>query len=176
MPASPRTPKKVSTKAAKKTASSLSAKKAAVKKKPATNEEKPTGYKYADKSAGQPELPPVFDTLKALLMPYVKGSVVMRGGSGGQVALVSEKEIWVEGKKRPELHFAAVLIQKGYVGFYFMPVYSDPEKKELFAPELLKLLKGKACFHIKKLDEVLVKHIKDALKKGHVLYKEKGWV
>lgn len=150
MPASSRTPKKVSTTAVDKTASSLTAKKTAAKKKLATNEEKPTGYKYADKSAGQPELPPIFEALKELLTPYVKGSIVMRGGSGGQVALVSEKEIWVEGKKKPELHFAAVLIQKGYVGFYFMPVYSDPERKELFAPELLKLLKGKACFHIKK--------------------------
>jgi len=38
--------------------------------------------------------------------------------------------------------------------------------KDVFRPELLKLLKGKSCFHIKQLDANLEKQIKEALEKG----------
>ncbi len=37
-----------------------------------------------------------------------------------------------------------------------MPVYAAPEMKQVFAPELLVLLKGKSCFHIKSLDARLM--------------------
>lgn len=57
-----------------------------------------------------------------------------------------------------------------------MPVYAAPERKELFAPELLALLKGKSCFHIKRLDDDLVRQIRDALGEGRRLYEERGWV
>lgn len=169
---------------AKKTAKKT-AKKAAPKKKVTATAatakatpagEKPTGIKYADKSAGQPQLIPIFEELKALLLPYEKGSIVLRGGTGGQLMLVSEKEVVIDGRKKQEMYFAGLLIQKGYVGFYFMPVYVEAEQKALFAPELMKLLKGKSCFHIKKWDDTLKKQVKDALKKGYEVYKEKGWV
>lgn len=142
----------------------------------ASASEKPTGIKYADKSAGQPQLNPIFEELKALVIPYAKGTIALRGGSGGQLTLVSEKEVIVDGRKKPEMYFVAVLVQKGYVGFYFMPVYTEEEQKALFAPELLQLLKGKSCFHIKRWDATLKKQIKEALKKGYEVYKEKGWV
>jgi len=57
-----------------------------------------------------------------------------------------------------------------------MPIYVDTSLREVFKPELLKLLKGKSCFHIKKLDSQLEKQIEDALKKGYDLYKKRGWV
>jgi hypothetical protein len=40
--------------------------------------------------------------------------------------LVGEKPVEVLGRKKDELWFASALIQKGYVGFYYMPVYGDP--------------------------------------------------
>ena len=57
-----------------------------------------------------------------------------------------------------------------------MPVYSDPEMKALFQPELLKLLKGKSCFHIKSLDNQLRDQIRAALEDGFKLYQTRGWV
>jgi hypothetical protein len=57
-----------------------------------------------------------------------------------------------------------------------MPVYAEPEMKTVFDPKFLKLLKGKSCFHIKKLDEELLSMIESALAEGYKLYKEKGWV
>ncbi|MEO5684754.1 MAG: hypothetical protein ABIQ88_19085 [Chitinophagaceae bacterium] len=135
-----------------------------------------TGIKYADKSGGQPHLVLIFNEIKKLLLPYEKGSIKLRGGTGGQILLVSDKPVTIHGKIRDELWFAAALIQKGYVGFYFMPVYTGPEIKEVFKPELLKCLKGKSCFHIKKQDEEILKQIKESLAIGYRKYKEKGWL
>ena len=135
-----------------------------------------TGIKYSDKSGDQPELVPIFDAIKKMLLPYGKGSIKVRGGTGGQITLVSEMPVEIAGKKRDELWFAAALIQRGYVGFYFMPVHTGTEVKEIFKPELLKCLKGKSCFHIKKPDDVIFKQIEEALAKGYRNNKEKGWI
>jgi hypothetical protein len=142
----------------------------------APDKKKDTGYKYSDKSAGQPELVPVFDQLHALISQYEKGTLEKRGGTGGQVALVITKPVVVDGRSYPEMHFAAALIQKGYVGFYFMPVYNQPGLKETLPPALNKLLKGKACYHIKQTDEVILAHIRTALETGYQAYKKAGWV
>jgi len=90
--------------------------------------------------------------------------------------LWSFKDLVIEGRKRKEVFFAGNIIQKDYVGFYFMPVYAEPEVKMLFKPELLRLLKGKSCFHIKVLDEELLGHIRQALADGFALYQKRGWV
>ncbi|TGK09587.1 DUF1801 domain-containing protein [Leptospira selangorensis] len=147
------------------------------KKKSTKNNSSPKrGIKYEDKSPGQPELVPIFNEIKKLMKPYIKGSIKERGDSKGQYGLVSEMEIEVNGKKKPEVYFVGALVQKGYVGFYFMPVYSEPELKKVLPQELLKCLKGKSCFYIKKKDPILLSQIKDALKLGYEDYKKKGWV
>lgn len=159
---------------AKKLAPAKAAKKAVSPKSAGAKAE--TGIKYSDKSAGQPELVPIFNTIKQLLLPYEKGSIKVRGGEGGQMMLVSNKPIEVNGKKRDELWFAGLLVQKGYVGFYFMPVFTKPEVKEIFKPELLKCLKGKSCFHIKKADPLIYAQIEEALEKGYLAHRKRGWL
>lgn len=138
-----------------------------------TKTSKSSTIKYTDKSAGQPELVPIFNSIVKLLEPYAKGSLEKIGGKEGQVTLVSKKEVELAGKKVKEIWFAGALVQKGYVGFYYMPVYVAPEIKPEIGPELLKCLKGKSCFHIKKLDDTVFTQIQDALKKGYALYKKK---
>ena len=44
------------------------------------------GIKYEDKSAGQPDLGPIFARIKELLDGFQKESLRLRGGEGGQVA------------------------------------------------------------------------------------------
>ena len=90
--------------------------------------------------------------------------------------LWSEKDVVVAGRPRKEVFFAGLIVQKGYVGFYFMPVYAEPERKDLFAPELLSLLEGKSCFHVKRLDDELLGQIREALETGRELYRERGWI
>ncbi|WP_316788151.1 hypothetical protein [Pedobacter frigoris] len=118
----------------------------------------------------------IFQTIRAVMQPYTVQGFTNRINSETDYDLWSEKQVLIEGKKRNEVYFAAVMIKKGHVGFYYMPVYVESEMKEIFDPELLKLLKGKSCFHISKLDDVLLMHIENALAAGFKLYKEKGWV
>jgi len=153
----------------------ISSKKTSEKTKK-TNSKKGTGIKYADKSPGQPELIPIFDEIKKLLVPYEKGTMKLLGGSGGQVVLISKKPVEILGRRRDELWFASALIQKAYVGFYFMPVYADTTVKDLIKPELLDCLKGKSCFHIKKYDKRIFSQIKDALNMGYSLWHKRGWL
>ena len=133
------------------------------------------GIKYTDKSPGQPELIPIFEAIKKLLLPYEKGTMNLIS-SAGQVVLVSKKPVEILGRKRDDLWFASALVQKGYVGFYYMPIYGDPKLKQLIKPELLKCLKGKSCFHIKKYDQEIISQIKDALNVGYNLWHKRGWL
>lgn len=57
-----------------------------------------------------------------------------------------------------------------------MPIYVEPGLKKKLSPSLTKLLQGKTCFHIKKLDDDLLKHIETALDEGVNLYKSRGWL
>ena len=146
------------------------------KSSPTKKSTAPKPIKYADKSAGQDEMIKIFNDLHQMLTPYESGSVKKMGGEGGQVSLISHKEVEIAGRKKSELWFAGLLIQKGYVGFYFMPVYVEPEKKRLLGAELLKTLKGKSCFHIKSADPVIYSQIEQALRLGYEEWRKNGWV
>jgi len=123
----------------------------------------------------QNELVPIYKKLKIILKQYEK-PLKPKFDLDSKYDLWSFKELEIEGRKRTEVYFAGLVIQSNYVGFYFMPVYVETEMKKVFKPELLSCLKGKSCFHIKKLDSKLEKQIEQALKKGYALYKKRGWV
>ncbi len=124
----------------------------------------------------QEELLAIFEAVKKEVKPYEKGAVKARIDIQGKYDLWSEKPVEAFGRKYPAMAFASVILQSGYVGFYFMPVYGSDKVKETIPPELLKTLKGKACFHIKTTDKDLMKQIKQALKSGYDAYKKQGWV
>jgi hypothetical protein len=80
------------------------------------------------------------------------------------------------GGKLTDVMLATVILQKGYVGFYLMCIYMNDALKKKLSPALLKLLKGKTCFHLTKLDDGLGKDIELALELGTQSYKERGWL
>ncbi len=121
------------------------------------------------------DLKPIFDQLKPLLEEY-RPPLAAKTENERYFDLWSFKELVIAERKRKEVFFAGLIIQKAYVGFYFMPVYVDQEIKSLFPPELLRLLKGKSCFHIKKLTPELLGQVRGALKAGFQMYQERGWV
>jgi len=65
--------------------------------------------------------------------------------AAGQYHLISSKEVEIAGRKRNDIYFASLLVQKGYIGFYYIPIYANPEIKRDLKPEL-KCLKGKILF------------------------------
>ena len=121
------------------------------------------------------ELKATFRALRVLLKRY-QPPLLPKVDDAGHFDLWSKKDVVIGGRKRTEVYFAGVIIQKSYVGLYYMPVYTSPEMKRLFAPELLSLLKGKSCFHIGTLDARLLAQVKQALEAGFKLYKKNGWV
>lgn len=129
----------------------------------------------ADQTEAVTDLTLIFKALKALLEPY-RPPLAAKVEDERRFELWSVKDLVIEGRKRSEVFFASAIIQKGYVGFYFMPVYTAPEMTSLFRPELLSRLKGKSCFHIKRLDALLLEQIRAALQDGYALYQKRGWV
>jgi hypothetical protein len=120
----------------------------------------------------------IFDSLKAILSQYSPPLVERAGGTKNKrnYHLWSEREVEIAGRKRKEIYFAGLIIQRGYVGFYYMPIYTDEKLENVFEPELLKTLHGKSCFYIRKLDGQTLSQIKSALKTGFDLYKKRGWI
>ncbi len=138
-----------------------------------------TDIKYADKSIGQPELVPIFETIKTLISQYNgKGTLKSTGDNkASQYNVMSFKKIAIAGRQLEGMYFASCLVQKGFVGFYYFPIYASPEAKApIIQPALKKLLKGKTCFHIKKNDPFIMTQIEQALKDGFDMYERMGWV
>lgn len=148
------------------------AKKAIVKKAPA---KKVALKKTISKKPNVPLLLEVFKEIKGIMKEY-ESKLNVRINIEGKYDLWSEKDVEAFGRSYDSMYFAGITIQGGYVGFYFMPIYCDPELKKEFSADFLKLLKGKSCFHIKKLDEATLKEIKKALKIGYAFYKKRNWV
>lgn len=123
-------------------------------------------------------MPDDFDRLRPLLERYSPPLAAREGAVRDKrdYQLYSEKEVEIDGRRRDEIFFAGLIQQKGYVGLYYMPVYAEPELADVFEPELLKLRKGKSCFHVKRLDAETLRRVDDALEKGFALYRERGWI
>jgi hypothetical protein len=67
---------------------------------------------------------PLFAEVKELLAPYA-GRLTVRKDEPGYFDLWSEKDIEVDGRRRKDMFFCGLIIQKSYVGFYFMPLYAE---------------------------------------------------
>jgi hypothetical protein len=98
------------------------------------------------------ELKTLFDTLKPLLQAY-QPPLVPKTNTERCFDPWPLKPVVIDGRKKKEVFFAGLIIQKDYVGFHFMPIYAEMDLKPVFKPALLRPLKGKSCFLVKKLDE-----------------------
>jgi len=79
-------------------------------------------------------------------------AVPCRSGGKPSFQLMVPKPVAIPGAyggKPVDLQMAAVILQKGYVGFYLMCIYMNDATKKKLSPALLKLLKGKTCFHVR---------------------------
>lgn len=80
----------------------------------------------------------------------------------------------MQGKQKVDgFYFASVVPKPKDVRLYFFPIYTDAQDFEHIAPILRKCLKGKSCFHIKKLDKDLQEEITQMIAKGIKIYQKK---
>ena len=105
--------KKVTAKKAAKKLVKKAVKKASVKKE--------TVKKLVFKKPDVPKLLDIFNTIKKEMMPYSPPFNV-RINIEGKYDLWSEKDIEAFGRKYDSMMLAAIIIQSGYVGFYFLPL------------------------------------------------------
>ena len=75
----------------------------------------------------------------------------------------------------PGMYFSSVVARKDMVSFYFFPMYMADGFKE-HIPNMLKTLKGKTCFNIRKPEQVDEKELLALLKKGMAAWKKLGYM
>lgn len=117
----------------------------------------------------------IFKQLRLVLKKFAKGMKVQKD-TARAYELWGKKKATVGGRERDGIFFAAAMIQKNFVGFYFFPIYTNPREFKGIPPELKKCLKGKSCFHVKKNDKKLFGQIRKILTKGRSVYKKAGWI
>ena len=104
----------------------------------------------------------IFKELKTILKQF-EDPLKPKFDLDSKYDLWSFKDVEISGRKRKEVSFASIIIQSSYVGFYYMTIYTDTNLQNVFKPGLMKLLKGKSCFHIRDLDPILKQQIMRAL-------------
>jgi hypothetical protein len=81
------------------------------------------------------------------------------------------KEV-MQGKQKVDgYYFASVIPKAKDCRLYYFPLYTHKDEFSL-SEELQKALKGKSCFHIKKMSAEIEKEIGEMVKKGIEIYKK----
>ena len=90
--------------------------------------------------------------------------------------LYGKRAVSILGRKTQKTYVAGVIMQKHFVGFYFMPIYSHPKHFSIHSPILRKARSGKSCVNIRTLDAAALKEVHRMLKQGIQLYRREGWI
>ena len=125
--------------------------------------------------SAQEKLLDIFGRLRAIMKEY-EDPLKPKFDLEGKYDLWSFKNLEIAGRKRKEVNFASIVVHSKWVGFYYMPIYTDVGLKEFFPERLLGLLSGKSCFRVRELDEELEAQIDEVLEKGYRLYRQRGWI
>lgn len=108
-------------------------------------------------------------TLQAILTTHTP-TLQVRVQNETTFEVAGTKEV-LQGKKKVDGHYFATVMQKPKdCRFYFFPIYTHVDAFKDISPELRKYLKGKSCFHIKKLSADLETEIGEMIAKGVELY------
>jgi len=117
----------------------------------------------------------IFDEMRVILSSYVP-PLSVKIDEDRRYDIYGTKPVQIGRIKKKEMFFASVIIQKYHVGFYFSPIYTHRDRFDDAPEELLHLLKGKSCFHIKRFDTAVFENIRQIMDKGIRIYEEEGWV
>lgn len=108
-------------------------------------------------------------TLKEL---FRKGTppLAVRKDNENVFEVAGTKEV-MQGKQLVDgYYFGSVVPKPKDVRLYFFPIYTHVKEYEDLSPEMRKCLKGKSCFHIKKLSPEMEEEIDGMIQKGVALY------
>jgi len=103
-----------------------------------------------------------FEALRAILEPHAK-RLTVTVDKPGHFELASPT--MTDRVGRP-LFCAAVQINKNYVSYHLMPVYTNAALRKLLSPALRKRMQGKACFNFTTVEPGQLKELAAVTKKG----------
>ena len=77
----------------------------------------------------------------------------------------------MQGKQKVDgYYFGSVVPKPKDIRLYYFPIYTHVDAFSWISDDLRKCLKGKSCFHIKKLDEEFIREIQKMMTKGVNIY------
>ncbi|MCB0521892.1 MAG: hypothetical protein H6577_16515 [Lewinellaceae bacterium] len=121
------------------------------------------------------DLTDIQTTLKNLLSVHVP-PLRVRVDSATAFELAGTKPA-MQGKQKVDgYYFATVMPKPKDVRLYFFPIYTHEAAFSGLSEELRKCLKGKSCFHIKRLSSALEEEIRGMVEQGVALYVKEGLV
>jgi hypothetical protein len=112
-----------------------------------------------------------FAALRAILSEF-DGKLRVSRNEPGKYELVS---LGPTHKGKP-MDFGSVVIQKNYVSFYLMPLYTHPELAKDISHDLKRHKQGKSCFNFTEPDLLLFVQLAALSVAGYRAYQQKGWV
>lgn len=113
----------------------------------------------------------VFDELKAIMLPLTQFLDVTRDEPGNYDVYTS----YLMKNGKPQW-FGGIKIQKNYVSFYLMPVYTNPDLLNDISSELKKRMQGKSCFNFKTMERTLFDELALLSNRAYQDYVSKGIV
>lgn len=130
-----------------------------------------------------PALTELFDEVKALLIKHSKGLDVatrLENSTAKEkkpmIGLIGKKDVAIGNRKPQKTYVAGIILQKNFLGFYSMPIYSHPKQLTVTDPDLKKARKGKSCINLTKLTPSMKNDLERIIKEGIALYKKEGWI
>ena len=79
----------------------------------------------------------------------------------------------MQGKQKVDGHyFASIMPKPKDVRLYFFPVYTHAADYPTLSADLQKALKGKSCFHIRRLSPEMEAELQEMIARGVALYQE----
>ena len=121
------------------------------------------------------DLSEIRETLQNMLTRHTPPLRVRRQ-SAENFEVAGTKET-MQGKQKVDgYYFASVMPKSKDVRFYYFPIYTHADQFAGISEELRKCLKGKSCFHIKKLSPGLESEITKMIEKGVAIYLADGLI
>ena len=83
----------------------------------------------------------------------------------------------MQGKQKVDgYYFGSVVPKPKDIRLYYFPIYTHIDEFSWISDDLRFCLKGKSCFHIKKLSDDLEGEIGKMIERGIELYKKEGLI
>jgi len=114
-----------------------------------------------------------FETLRNILLEHIP-PLRISSESSEHLTLNGNVETMQGRQKVDGIFFATIQKKEKDIRLYFFPVYTHEKAFSEMSVNLRKLLKGKSCFHIKKLDAPLKEEIQKIIMDGVREYKNAG--